>query len=95
MIEGIVEVKVERLLRDVALMHVSLIAAHLLMAMECLRREINHIKAITIAVRVEVELIVAVFASQLGWVYGQSKPHASISHSHGKRSSAVGHHLGF
>lgn len=74
MIEGIVEVKVERLLRDVALMHVSLVAAHLLMAMECFRREINHIKAIAIAVRVEVELIVAVLPANLAGFTASPSP---------------------
>ena len=93
-VEGIIEIEIQCLLRDFSLMDIYLATSHFLMTMECLGREIDHIKAIAVAIGIEVELKVLILASQLGWVYSQTKPQATISHSHGEGSTAVGHHLG-
>ena len=93
-VEGIIEIEIQSLLRDFSLMDIYLATSHFLMTTECLGREIDHIKAIAVAIGIEVELKVLILASQLGWVYSQTKPQATISHSHGEGSTAVGHHLG-
>ena len=82
--EGIIEIEIQSLLRDITLMHINLAGTHFLMTMECLGREIDHIEAIAVAVGVEVELKVLVLASQLGRIYSQSKSQSPISHSHGE-----------
>lgn len=83
-VEGIIEIEIQSLLRDFSLMDIYLATSHFLMTMECLGREIDHIKAIAVAIGIEVELKVLILASQLGWVYSQTKPQATISHSHGE-----------
>ena len=75
-------------------MDIYLAASHFLMTMKCLGREIDYVEAIAVAIRIEVELKVLILANQLGWVHRQAKSQATISHSHGESTTAVGHHLG-
>lgn len=88
-VEGIIEIEIQSLLRDFSLMDIYLATSHFLMTMECLGREIDHIKAIAIAIGIEVELKVLILASQLGWVYSQTKPQAT---SHDKPQPWRGFH---
>src|SRR5574344_2008023 len=93
-IESIIEIEIQSLLRYITLMDINLAVTHFLVTMECLGREIDHIKAIAVAIGVEIELVVLVLASQLGWIYSQSKSQSTISHGHGESSTAVCHHFG-
>ncbi len=92
-VEGVVEVEVESLLRNQALGDVDALVAHVRMSVIGLGGEIHHVEAIAIAIGVEVELEVLALASQLRRVHGKSQSHASISHRHAERSTEVSHHL--
>ena len=55
-IESIIEIEIQSLLRYITLMDINLAVTHFLVTMECLGREIDHIKAIAVAIGVDVEL---------------------------------------
>ena len=56
-IESIIEIEIQSLLRYITLMDINLVGTHFLVTMECLGREIDHIEAIAVAVGVEIELV--------------------------------------
>ena len=65
-VEGIIEVDIDGVLRYLSFGDVYAFHAVVLMSVQRLRREINHVEAIAVAVRVEIELKVLALAGKLG-----------------------------
>ena len=80
-VEGIIEIEIQCLLRDFSLMDIYLAGSHFLVTMEGLGREIDYVEAIAVAIGIEIELKVLILASQLGWVHSQAKSQSPISYT--------------
>lgn len=73
-VEGIIEIEIQCLLRNFSLMNIYLATSHFLMTMECLGREIDYVEAIAVAIGIEVELVVLILANQLGGFTAKPSP---------------------
>ena len=93
-VEGVVEIEVERFLRHLSAVYVDSLASHLLMAMIGFRGEVNHVEAIAVAVGVEVQLIVLALAHELGGVDRQAQAQSAVSHRHAERAPEFGQQAG-
>ena len=92
-VEGIIEVDVDGVLRYLSFRDVYAFHAVVLMSVQRLRREINHVEAIAVAVRVEVELKVLALAGKLGRIDSHAGCQSAICHRHTQCTTAVRHHV--
>ena len=92
-VEGIIEVDVDGVLRYLSFGDVYAFRAVVLMSVQRLRREINHVKAISVAVRVEIKFKVLALAGKLCGIDSHTGCQSAIRHSHTQRTTAVSHHV--
>ena len=89
-VEGIVEIEVEGILRHLSLADVLSRAAYVIAAPEGVGGEVDHIEAIAVAVGIEIELEVLALARPLGRVDGHASGQTAIGHGHADGGAHVG-----